>query len=267
MQWSAYLAETPSTQFGNKPAVLATGLLAVILHAAFLVHISFEVDDHGAKDFGSKGVSIGIKRLPMPLATVAALPVAQANPVPKPELKPVSSPKPKAVEKPPKSAVSKAVPATPRPAKPRALASPRAVAQVNRQQTEASLGEHTAEQNTAQSAEQTEMTPAAVAGGGDPNVRIQYVRELAAWLEQHKRYPNAARRRGQEGRVLLEFSMAQNGALEQYQIIHSTPYPLLNKAVEKMITMSNPLPAVPTSVMGDRQRITFTVPVSFTLSR
>jgi protein TonB len=106
----------------------------------------------------------------------------------------------------------------------------------------------------------------ATAGGGDKNYKIAYERKLLAWLEQHKHYPNSARRRRQEDTVTLAFIIDKKGQVLSYEITSPSHYNKLNKAVISMIEKANPLPAIPTEmVVAGTGTLRFSVPIMFTL--
>ncbi|MFT5422170.1 MAG: protein TonB [Candidatus Endobugula sp.] len=106
----------------------------------------------------------------------------------------------------------------------------------------------------------------ATAGGGDKNYKIAYERKLLAWLEQHKHYPNSARRRRQEDTVTLAFIIDKTGQVLSYEITSPSHYNKLNKAVISMIEKANPLPAIPTEmVVAGTGTLRFSVPIMFTL--
>ena len=241
---------------------LAFLLVAVVLHALFLIHIPVRNLDNGAEQEGVGGITVGIKRLTLPPA-----PAPAASPAPAPEVKP-PKPKPKPRPKPEPKTVNKKLAPKPKP-------KPEPVKQVTPAPTPASADTSPSPAATvsdqvtkSQSSKQAQSGSAApVAGGGNPKVRIKYIRKLAAWLERHKRYPNVARRRNQEGTVLLNFTVNQSGELQRYNLVKQSEYELLNEAVEKMINKATPMPKVPKELMSGRDEISFTVPVSFKMGR
>jgi protein TonB len=58
---------------------------------------------------------------------------------------------------------------------------------------------------------------------------------LSAWLESHKRYPDAARQRGEEGRAVLRFSVDRSGRVLDFAVTSSSGYPDLDQSVEEMM--------------------------------
>ncbi|NCC36784.1 MAG: energy transducer TonB, partial [Chloroflexia bacterium] len=51
---------------------------------------------------------------------------------------------------------------------------------------------------------------------------------LAAWLARHKRYPEQARRRQQQGTVRVTFTIDRQGRLLSHRIASSSGHPLLD---------------------------------------
>jgi periplasmic protein TonB len=68
---------------------------------------------------------------------------------------------------------------------------------------------------------------------------------LGAWLERHKRYPEQARERGEEGRAVLQFTVDRSGRVLDFAVIRSSGYPDLDTAVESMMrdALLPPFPA------------------------
>lgn len=87
-----------------------------------------------------------------------------------------------------------------------------------------------------------------------------YAGLLGAWLDRRKRYPDRARRKRQEGMVLLEFALDGSGQVLRHRIIESSGYDLLDAEVEALIRRSSPLPPPPG---GSGQ--TYVVPIVFAL--
>jgi protein TonB len=87
-----------------------------------------------------------------------------------------------------------------------------------------------------------------------------YGRALGAWLDRHKRYPDRARRKQQEGVVTLEFAVDTSGRVLRHRILESSGYTLLDAEVEALIVRASPLPPPPG---GGAQ--TYVVPIVFAL--
>jgi hypothetical protein len=55
-------------------------------------------------------------------------------------------------------------------------------------------------------------------------INADYRSALSAWLEAHKRYPESARIRGEEGRAVLRFRVDRSGRVLDYAVISGTGY-------------------------------------------
>jgi protein TonB len=92
-------------------------------------------------------------------------------------------------------------------------------------------------------------SPAAVAG---------YRALLSAWLESHKRYPESARERGEEGHAVLRFLVDRSGRVLDYAITSSSGYTDLDHAVEEMMSGAT-LPPFPAGMLEPRMEVSVTI--------
>jgi protein TonB len=97
-----------------------------------------------------------------------------------------------------------------------------------------------------------------------PIVSGAYRGMLSAWFERHKRYPETARARGEEGRVGLTFRVAPSGQVLNFSITGSSGYPELDAAVAAMMRGAT-LPPFPPDMSADDVQVT--VSIRFGLSR
>lgn len=81
---------------------------------------------------------------------------------------------------------------------------------------------------------------------------------LRTWLESHKRYPEAARQRGEKGRVGLRFSVDRSGCVLDYVVYSSSGYPDLDAAGEAMIRGAI-LPPFPADMTAPEIEVSVTV--------
>ena len=86
---------------------------------------------------------------------------------------------------------------------------------------------------------------------------------LIAWLNQHKDYPPAVKKKKQQGTVVLAFSIDRSGTVLTARVQESSGYPLLDQAALDMLARANPLPAMPDSM--PRQRLRLAVPIEYSL--
>jgi protein TonB len=57
-------------------------------------------------------------------------------------------------------------------------------------------------------------------------------------LEAHKRYPENARQRGEEGHAVLRFLVDRSGRVIAHAVISSSGYPDLDQSIEEMMRAS-----------------------------
>lgn len=82
--------------------------------------------------------------------------------------------------------------------------------------------------------------------------------QLMAHLERRKRYPSAARARGEEGVVEVRFSIDDRGKVLSAKVMRSSGHPALDEAVLDLMRRASPVPAPPPEVAR-----TVTAPVRF----
>lgn len=81
-------------------------------------------------------------------------------------------------------------------------------------------------------------------------------------IEEVKSYPEWARRRGFEGVVRVEFTIRQEGEVEEVRIVDSSDYRMLDKAALATIKRASPFPKLPRD-LGEKLKIT--VPIVYRL--
>ena len=87
---------------------------------------------------------------------------------------------------------------------------------------------------------------------------------LSAWLESHKRYPDSARQRGEEGHAVLHFAVDRNGRVVDFAVAQSSGYPDLDASIEEMMRGAM-LPPFPVGMT--QPRIEVSVTIRFSLAR
>lgn len=103
--------------------------------------------------------------------------------------------------------------------------------------------------------------PAAVSGNALPS----WQGSLLAHLERHKRYPNQAQYRRQQGVATVRFVMDRMGNVLSARLERSSGIESLDDEAVNLPTRAQPLPVPPPEVSGDT--ITLVVPVQFFLTR
>ena len=91
-----------------------------------------------------------------------------------------------------------------------------------------------------------------------PEASAGYRALLSAWLESHKRYPDAARQRGEEGRAVLRFSVDRSGRVLDFAVTSSSGYPDLDQSIEEMMRGAA-LPPFPAGMPQPRMEVSVTL--------
>ena len=106
---------------------------------------------------------------------------------------------------------------------------------------------------------QTAMAPTLVpAPVPSPEASAGYRALLSAWLESHKRYPDPARQRGEEGRAVLRFSVDRSGRVLDFAVTSSSGYPDLDQSVEEMMRGAT-LPPFPAGMPQREMQVSVTI--------
>jgi periplasmic protein TonB len=106
---------------------------------------------------------------------------------------------------------------------------------------------------------QTAMAPTPVpAPVSSPEASAGYRALLSAWLESHKRYPDAARQRGEEGRAVLRFSVDRSGRVLDFAVTTSSGYPDIDQSVEEMMRGAT-LPPFPVGMPQPEMQVSVTI--------
>jgi protein TonB len=111
---------------------------------------------------------------------------------------------------------------------------------------------------------QTAALPPPAPPPAAPVVSQGYRFALSAWLERHKRYPEGARSRGEEGHAVLRFRVERSGRLVNYAIVRGTGYADLDAALDQMMRGAS-LPPFPADMTASD--VEFSVTVRFALAR
>jgi periplasmic protein TonB len=91
-----------------------------------------------------------------------------------------------------------------------------------------------------------------------PEASAGYRALLSAWLESHKRYPDPARQRGEQGNAVLLFEVDRNGRVIDYAVTKSSGYPDLDASVEEMMRGAT-LPPFPAEMPQPRMQVSVTI--------
>ncbi|HEX3410481.1 MAG TPA: TonB family protein, partial [Stellaceae bacterium] len=108
--------------------------------------------------------------------------------------------------------------------------------------------------------------PAAAAVGAshvpEPDAAASYQAMISAWLESHKRYPESARQRGEEGSAALRFRIDRSGRVLDYSY-RSTGYADLDAGLDEMLRGAQ-LPPFPPSMTASRIEVSLTMQFNLT---
>ncbi len=95
-------------------------------------------------------------------------------------------------------------------------------------------------------------------------IAAKYEKVLAAWIEQHRFYPESAKERKLTGKASLLIQINRKGEILYYDVTQSTGHDILDKAAMMMAAHSNPVPRVPKDYPGG-EIIQFMLPIKFYL--
>jgi TonB family protein len=97
-----------------------------------------------------------------------------------------------------------------------------------------------------------------------PVVDPGWAREVSAWLNSHRIYPDEARRRGEEGQVTVRFTVEQAGRVVDVELMHGSGSQRLDAAALDLLRHAA-LPPFPPAMRGDR--ITINTQIRYTLTQ
>jgi protein TonB len=95
-----------------------------------------------------------------------------------------------------------------------------------------------------------------------PVVDPSWQSAVVNWLAEHKTYPDESRRRGEEGRVVIRFTVDRSGHVSDATVTTSSGIARLDEATLALMRDAS-LPRFPATMTRDR--ITITTSVRYTL--
>jgi protein TonB len=90
---------------------------------------------------------------------------------------------------------------------------------------------------------------------------IQWQSALATHLARFKRYPNAARSRGEQGTATVAFTIDREGRLLSSRIVQSSGSSLLDEETLAMLGRAQPMPKPP--ITAPDSALSLAIPVRF----
>jgi protein TonB len=103
--------------------------------------------------------------------------------------------------------------------------------------------------------------PSAGSAAAAARAKATWEKSLVSHLNRFKRYPDAARARGSQGAVSVEFTIDRMGGLVASRIVHSSGSSALDEEALAVLQRATPLPAPPTLVSG--ATFNLTLPIQF----
>ena len=98
----------------------------------------------------------------------------------------------------------------------------------------------------------------------DQRVLDKYLNALQVLIASTKKYPEAARNSGMEGRATIQFIVMKNGEVKDIQFISKTNYPILNKEAVNAIKRAAPFSRIPDEI--DKSYLEIVLPFRFKLN-
>jgi protein TonB len=92
-------------------------------------------------------------------------------------------------------------------------------------------------------------------------VEASWQKALVSHLNRFKRYPDAARARGSQGSVLVEFTIDRSGKVVASRVLRHSGWPLLDEEAIAVLQRASPLPGPPAEMTGEL--FPLTLPIQF----
>ena len=108
-------------------------------------------------------------------------------------------------------------------------------------------------------AKKRSMTPRSSAN--KKAIKNAYLSKVRRTIEQHKKYPKAAKRMKQQGVVYVKFTIKKNGSIKHIVLAKSSSYAKLNKAAVKILKNIRAFAAIPRE-LGVKY-LSVTVPIRY----
>jgi protein TonB len=111
-----------------------------------------------------------------------------------------------------------------------------------------------------------EISPSSTSGkvAADSRIVEDYKKQIAESLARHKHYPRMARARNWKGIAILQLDFSSDGRLDNYRLVRSSGYSILDDQAVQILVASLPLPRLPVPLEGNR--LSLEIPVEFRLT-
>lgn len=110
---------------------------------------------------------------------------------------------------------------------------------------------------------QGEGSPLGNSDSASAEIQRRYTQTISLWIDKHKVYPEAARARGEGGKVILRIRINRQGRILRYLLEKSSGSDAIDRAITQMIDAANPLPAVPLDYPDNKPYLEFLIPINF----
>jgi TonB family protein len=99
----------------------------------------------------------------------------------------------------------------------------------------------------------------------DQGVLRGYSRGIQRKIAARKKYPKKAKRRGEEGQVIIQFTLLKSGEIKDLLLASATPYAELNEAALNAVRRAAPFPSFPDEIGQDFLELE--LPFNFTIKK
>ena len=98
----------------------------------------------------------------------------------------------------------------------------------------------------------------------DEGALKSYIGQVRRSVLGAKRYPEASRRAGRQGKLQVQFTILKNGEVGNVRLLTETPYPNLNREAMAAVKRAAPFSGIPDSIM--QQSLKVVLPFRFELN-
>lgn len=89
----------------------------------------------------------------------------------------------------------------------------------------------------------------------DKGALRNYIGQVQRSVEGAKRYPEASRRAGRQGKLKIQFTILKNGEVENVKLLTETPYPNLNREAVAAVKRAAPFTGFPNNIMEQSLKV------------